>query len=92
MPFLVDLGAKTSGTRIILHSFPVGKYSTPLEVNLKSYTLHRRIPWWLVVLDEYADLTSDRENKKLIESNLKRLAQKARAAGIHVIIADSYKT
>jgi DNA segregation ATPase FtsK/SpoIIIE-like protein len=47
----------------------------------------RRMPWWLIVLDEYADLTSDPDAKKKIEANLKRLAQKARAAGIHVIIA-----
>ncbi|WP_249348230.1 DNA phosphorothioation-dependent restriction protein DptH [Pseudoalteromonas aurantia] len=46
-----------------------------------------RIPWWVLVLDEYADLTSDKDMKKDIESELKRLAQKARAAGIHLIIA-----
>ncbi len=46
-----------------------------------------RIPWWLIVLDEYADLTSDPQAKKDIEQELKRLAQKARAAGIHLIIA-----
>jgi DNA segregation ATPase FtsK/SpoIIIE, S-DNA-T family len=46
-----------------------------------------RLPWHLVVLDEYADLTSDPDAKKEIERHLKRLAQKARAAGIHVIIA-----
>ncbi|MDL5030963.1 FtsK/SpoIIIE domain-containing protein [Pelomonas sp. APW6] len=46
-----------------------------------------RLPWWLVVLDEYADLTHDPMGKKEIEAELKRLAQKARAAGIHVIIA-----
>jgi len=46
-----------------------------------------RIPWWLIVLDEYADLTSDPQRKKDIEHQLKRLAQKARAAGIHVVIA-----
>ena len=33
------------------------------------------------------NLTSDPEAKKAIEVSLKRLAQKARAAGIHVIIA-----
>lgn len=47
----------------------------------------KRLPWWLVVLDEYADLTHDPQAKKEIEAELKRLAQKARAAGIHVIIA-----
>ena len=46
-----------------------------------------RLPWWVIVLDEYADLTHDPQSKKEIESELKRLAQKARAAGIHVIIA-----
>jgi energy-coupling factor transporter ATP-binding protein EcfA2 len=46
-----------------------------------------KLPWWLVVLDEYADLTHDPQAKKDIEQELKRLAQKARAAGIHVIIA-----
>ncbi len=56
------------------------------EYNLKASEVDR-LPWWLVVLDEYADLTSDPSMKKEIESELKRLAQKARAAGIHVIIA-----
>ncbi len=46
-----------------------------------------RMPWWLIVLDEYADLTSDPDDKAQIEKSLKRLAQKARAAGIHVIVA-----
>lgn len=49
--------------------------------------LGERLPWWLIVLDEYGDLTSDPQAKKNIEAQLKRLAQKARAAGIHVIIA-----
>ncbi|MEE2707978.1 MAG: DNA translocase FtsK [Gemmatimonadota bacterium] len=47
----------------------------------------RRLPWWLVVLDEYADLTADRDMKREIEGSLGRLAQKARAAGIHIVIA-----
>ncbi|RQW72232.1 DNA translocase FtsK [Halomonas sp. YLB-10] len=46
-----------------------------------------KAPRWVIVLDEYADLTSEPESKKTIEGHLKRLAQKARAAGIHVIIA-----
>lgn len=45
------------------------------------------LPWWLIVLDEYADLTHDPQAKKDVEAELKRLAQKARAAGIHVVIA-----
>ena len=46
-----------------------------------------RFPWWVIVLDEYADLTSNETDKKNIEALLKRLAQKARASGIHVIVA-----
>lgn len=43
---------------------------------------------WIIVLDEYADLIEeDAENKKEIEHLLKRLSQKARAAGIHVVLA-----
>lgn len=46
-----------------------------------------RRPWIVIVLDEYADLTSDPEDKSRIEQLLRRLAAKARAAGIHVIAA-----
>ena len=44
-------------------------------------------PWHVVVLDEYNDLVSEREDKETIKRNLVRLAQKGRAAGIHVIVA-----
>jgi hypothetical protein len=43
--------------------------------------------WILVVLDEFADLTSDKDDKKAIEGLLQRIAQKARACGIHAIVA-----
>ena len=46
-----------------------------------------RRPWRVIVLDEYADLTSDADEKTQIEQQLRRLTQKARAAGIHVIVA-----
>lgn len=42
---------------------------------------------WLIVLDEYADLTSDDNERKQVEKCLQRLSQKARAAGIHVIVS-----
>ncbi len=46
-----------------------------------------KVPWWVLVLDEYADLTSDPDEKREVERLLKRIAQKGRACGIHVIIA-----
>ncbi|WP_432125513.1 FtsK/SpoIIIE domain-containing protein [Streptomyces sp. bgisy082] len=57
-----------------------------VEYNAKVDSAERK-PWIVIVLDEYADLTSDPEEKKKIEALLKRLTQKARAAGIHVIAA-----
>jgi hypothetical protein len=42
---------------------------------------------WLLVLDEYADLISDDADRKAIEKSIKRIAQKARAAGIHLILS-----
>lgn len=57
-----------------------------LDYNAKS-TPDKAIPWWFIVLDEYADLTSEKDSKRAIEDRLKRLAQKARAAGIHLVIA-----
>ncbi len=47
----------------------------------------RRLPRIVVVLDEYADLVAEPEAKKAIEKNMGRLSAKARACGIHVIIA-----
>lgn len=46
---------------------------------------HRHLPYIVVIIDEYADLlmTAGKE----IETPIARLAQKARAVGIHVIIA-----
>jgi DNA segregation ATPase FtsK/SpoIIIE-like protein len=47
----------------------------------------QRLPWVVVVLDEYADLISEPEIRKQVEAAVKRLSQKARACGIHLIIA-----
>ncbi len=55
---------------------------------------HKYLPYLVVVIDEYADLTmaggagpEARKAAKNIETSIVRLAQKGRAAGIHVIIA-----
>lgn len=71
-----------------------GRYALLKSKRVKSLSAYNEIvseeeklPWKLIVLDEYGDLTTDPEAKKEIEKRLKRLAQKARSAGIHVIIA-----
>jgi hypothetical protein len=41
----------------------------------------------VIVFDEFADLMADRENRKELESSLKRIGALARAAGIHLVLA-----
>jgi DNA segregation ATPase FtsK/SpoIIIE, S-DNA-T family len=47
--------------------------------------LPRRLPYIVVVIDEFADLMM--ASSKDVETSVARLAQKARAAGLHVILA-----
>jgi DNA segregation ATPase FtsK/SpoIIIE, S-DNA-T family len=60
-----------------------------VEYNAKA---HEPLPWQVIVLDEYADLTSDKDDRKQIEEPMLRIAQKARAAGIHLIVATQRPT
>jgi energy-coupling factor transporter ATP-binding protein EcfA2 len=61
--------------------------------NIQSYnkkvSSSEKMKWWVIVLDEFADLINDddRDAKIKIIGSVKRLSQKARAAGIHVIMA-----
>ena len=55
---------------------------------------HRFLPYIVTIVDEYADLTmtigsspEKRKASKSITNSIVRLAQKGRAAGIHVILA-----
>lgn len=45
---------------------------------------HRFLPYLVIVIDEFADLIM---TDKKVEDTIVRLAQKARAAGIHIILA-----
>ena len=47
----------------------------------------RCIPRIVCICDEYADLVTTREQRREIEARVKRLGAKARAAGIHLILA-----
>lgn len=46
-----------------------------------------KIPRVVVAFDEFADAMADKDLKKAMEASLKRLGAKARAAGIHLLIA-----
>lgn len=43
-----------------------------------------KIPFWIIVIDEYADMVA--QNKD-VEKDIVRIGQKARACGIHIIVA-----
>ena len=45
------------------------------------------LPYIVIVVDEFADLVSQTPNPKQLQSLVMRLAQKARAAGIHLVLA-----
>lgn len=49
---------------------------------------HRTLPRIVCICDEYADLVSrGRQERKAVEERILRLGQKARASGIHLILA-----
>lgn len=55
--------------------------------DFNKYTADSVLPRLLIVLDEYADLVSDKDEKKDIQDQLVRIAQKGRSTGIHLIVA-----
>lgn len=55
-------------------------YNETLDLNVQ-----KKLPRIVIIVDEVADLMSD--NKRELEDRIKRLAAKARAAGIHLVLA-----
>ena len=58
----------------------IGEYNS--RINPKTT---QKLPYLVFIVDELADLMSS--NKKAFENKLGRLAQKSRAAGIHIVLA-----
>ncbi len=61
----------------------IGEYNAQPEVVSKKFP---KMPYIVLIVDELADLVVT-TNKKELEDKIIRLTQKARAAGIHVILA-----
>lgn len=61
------------------------EYNQAIDDGKLSKLEHKKLPYIVIVIDEFADLimTSGKE----VETPIARIAQKARAAGIHMIIA-----
>lgn len=55
------------------------------QVGQDGVSLPERLPYIVIVVDEFADLMM--QQGKEVEASVARLAQKARAAGMHVILA-----
>lgn len=56
-----------------------------LGIDAKGQPKHKHLPYIVVIIDEFADLMMTAS--KDVETAVARLAQKARAAGIHLILA-----
>ena len=75
----------------MLKEFGCKNYDEYLELpDIKSKTIEKK-PRILIVIDEIGDLMCS-ENKKGLEKNIIVLAQKARAAGIHLVLATQRPT
>ncbi len=61
------------------------KVIDPTSLKEVAYRKHEHLPFIVIVVDEYADLLA--VAGKEVEGLIMRLAQKARAAGIHVMLA-----
>ena len=61
----------------------LSKIYSPTEGNNEKY--HQKLPYIVVVVDEFADMMQTVGKK--VEDLIIRLSQKARAAGIHLILA-----
>lgn len=57
------------------------------EENPKNSYYYIRQPLILIIIEEFGDLMVDPQFKKPIENAIVRLAQKARASGIHLVLA-----
>ena len=58
----------------------IGEYNA--KINPK---IQQKLPYLVLIVDELADLMT--VSQKNFESKLQRLAQKSRAAGIHIVLA-----
>ena len=69
------------------------KLNEVLAKNIEEYNAYmekkkgKKIPKILIIIDEFADLMNSSSERKLMENKISRLAAKARAAGIHLIMA-----
>lgn len=61
---------------------------------ITQYNAHRaarnRMPFMLVVIDEYADIQQDKTIARIVQTLLSGIAAKSRAAGIHILVGTQH--
>ncbi|MEB3216582.1 MAG: DNA translocase FtsK, partial [Nostocales cyanobacterium 94392] len=96
MPWLYSPIVKDSDTAIALMEDLVNemelryqRFETTRCNDLTAYNQGKQepLPRIVCIFDEYADFMAEKESRTALEQSIKRLGAKARAAGIHLIIA-----
>lgn len=101
LPHLVGLSGEDSGRILVDPKKAAMALKQVVDLMEERYTLFARVrvrnlkeyndqaeeflPWMVVIIDELADLMM--VASKTVETSICRLAQKARAAGIHLVVA-----
>lgn len=81
---LLEIAVEEMGRRFEL--FREGRVKKIEDYNKIS---EEKLPYLVFIVDEFSDfmLMSKGEDKKIVENNIVRIAQKARAVGIHMVLA-----
>ena len=57
------------------------------ELGIQGSYYFEPLPYQVIIVEEFGDLMADRNIRKSVENSVVRLAQKARASGIHLVLA-----
>jgi S-DNA-T family DNA segregation ATPase FtsK/SpoIIIE len=89
-PIIMDIQAAAETLDVLVREMEerYQRFNAYGVADVESYNrTHQPLPHQVVVIDEYADLMTDKELKGLTESGIQRLCQMGRAAGFHIILS-----
>ncbi|PPE05771.1 DNA translocase FtsK [Williamsoniiplasma lucivorax] len=92
-PVIYDVESAIGSLAMIVHEMEVRyqKFQDASVRNIEGFNRKQmnaqdKLPFIVVIIDELADLMTN-SNRKIIEESIMRIAQMARAAGIHLVLA-----